>query len=431
MSLTSTLLKNYPFRNLIKIQSRQLNLQEYQSKELLRSNGCVVQNFFVCGKEEKDLDKLFDKYDYQEYVVKAQILAGGRGKGRFINSQLKQSGVFITTSQEQAKFSTLDMLGRRLVTNQTGSDGVLVNQVMIAESVPIKREAYLSILMDPSTSGPVVVACHLGGVDIEKVAERNPELILKLPICINKGITGEQCEQVAEWLCFDDEAVPYAAKQIHKLYEFFIKVDASQIEINPFAQIEDGRIYCIDAKLIFDDNAAFRQKNIFELDTNEEMSQNEILAKRFGLSYIPMDGNIACMVNGAGLAMATMDIIKLHGGVPANFLDVGGSATVEQVSNAFKIVASSNDQKIKAIFVNIFAGILRCDIIAEGVIAACNELESNIPVVLRLKGTNVDKAKLMLKNASQLKGKFEFYESFEDAAKRVVELAGGGGNNEQ
>ncbi|CAK5082455.1 unnamed protein product [Meloidogyne enterolobii] len=209
MSLTSTLLKNYFSRNLFKIQSRQLNLQEYQSKELLRSNGCVVQNFFVCEKEEKDLDKLFDKYDYKEYVVKAQILAGGRGKGRFINSQFKQSGVFITTSQEQAKFSTLDMLGRRLVTNQTGSDGVLVNQVMIAESVPIKREAYLSILMDPSTSGPVVVACHMGGVDIEKVAERNPELILKLPICINKGITKEQCEQVAEWLCFDNEAVPY------------------------------------------------------------------------------------------------------------------------------------------------------------------------------------------------------------------------------
>uniref|UniRef100_A0A914KZF4 ATP-citrate lyase/succinyl-CoA ligase domain-containing protein n=1 Tax=Meloidogyne incognita TaxID=6306 RepID=A0A914KZF4_MELIC len=163
----------------------------------------------------------------------------------------------------------------------------------------------------------------------------------------------------------------------------YLLVDATQIEINPFAQIKDGRVYCIDAKLIFDDNAAFRQKNIFELDTCEEMSQNEILAKRFGLSYIPMDGNIACMVNGAGLAMATMDIIKLYGGVPANFLDVGGSATVEQVSNAFKIVASSNDQKIKAIFVNIFAGILRCDIIAEGVIAACNELESNIPVVLR------------------------------------------------
>lgn len=437
-SLTSNLLKlNYFYRYLFKTPIRQLNLHEYQSKELLRKFGCTVQNFIVI---EKDMDLV--KFDNCEigakgdgaymYVVKAQILAGGRGKGRLIKSRFDTSGVFMTMCRDKVRLTTLDMLGKKLVTKQTGPDGVLVKRVMIAEAVMLKHETYLSILMDPSSGGPIVVACRKGGMDIEEVAKKEPELILKEPISIVEGITCEQCLKIAVWLHFDNaKSIVDAAYEINKLYDCFINLDATQIEINPFGQVHGGEVYCVDAKIVFDDNAAFRQKSIFEsaLD-EEEMSKSEMLAKKFGLSYIPMDGNIACMVNGAGLAMATMDIIHLYGGVPANFLDVGGSATVEQVKNAFKIVASSNP-KIKAIFVNIFAGILRCDIIAEGVIAACKELESNIPVVLRLKGTNVDKAKSMLENASQLKGKFELIESFEDAAKRVVELSGGGSNNEK
>ncbi|KAF7639436.1 Succinate--CoA ligase [ADP-forming] subunit beta, mitochondrial [Meloidogyne graminicola] len=329
----------------------------------------------------------------------------------------------LCSSKEKAKKSAFGMLGHRLVTKQTGPEGVVVNKVMVAKSVPITQEAYLSIFMDPSIGGPVFVACPLGGMDIEEIAAEKPELILKEPIDIEEGITHEQVSDIIDWIQFNEFASLDAFDIIKRLYEFFIKYDAIQIEINPFAQVSMSLVYSIDAKLIFDENAAFRHKEIFGLETTDELNEQEKLAKQYGLSYIPMDGNIACMVNGAGLAMATMDIIKLHGGLPANFLDVGGSATVEQVCNAFKIVAS--DPKIKAIFVNIFAGILRCDIVAEGVITACNELKIDIPVVLRLKGTKVDEAKVMLKNAAQLKGNnFEFVESFEVASKRVVELAG-------
>lgn len=279
--------------------------------------------------------------------------------------------------------------------------------------------------MDSTTNGPLVVACPSGGVDIEEIAKKSPELILKEPIQIDAGISAKQCFKIAAFLEFEGKLAEKAAKQIQRLYELFVKVDSTQIEINPFAETADGHVFCIDAKLNFDDNAAFRQQQIFDMDTFEEMDVREINARKCGLNYIGLDGNIACMVNGAGLAMATMDIIKLHGGSPANFLDVGGGANKEQVYEAFKIITSDAGQ-VRVIFVNIFGGILRCDIIAEGVVRACSELKINIPVVLRLKGTRVNEAKSLLSNATHnqnIGGTFELLESFEEAANRAVELA--------
>ncbi|VDM61883.1 unnamed protein product [Angiostrongylus costaricensis] len=367
-------------------QIRFLNLQEHQSKELLNRHGCSVQKFIVVAS------KIFISFICDgniEYVVKAQILAGGRGKGRFINGRSDFSGVFITTNRSEALKSVGEMVGKNLVTKQTSRDGVKVKKVMIAEGVPIKRETYVAVLMDQESNGPVVVVSPAGGVDIEEVAAVTPDLIFKVPVDINVGITDVQTLMIAKNLKFNGHLATTAAKEIKRLYDLFIAVDATQIEINPFAETEDGRVFCIDAKMNFDDSAAFRQKEVFAMEDWSEQDSRELEAHKHRLNYIGMEGNIACLVNGAGLAMATMDIIKLKGGEPANFLDVGGSVTEEQVFHAFRIITS--DIRAKCVLVNIFGGIVNCATIANGVVSACRKISLEVPLVVRLEdiSTNI------------------------------------------
>jgi len=280
------------------------------------------------------------------------------------------------------------MLGARLRTKQTSADGVLVRKLMIVESIDFTKEYYFAILMDRAYNGPVMVASPQGGMDIEQVAEDTPHLIFKRKIDYVAGIQKEDTKWIAEQLGFSSSDIPKVQEQIENLYKLFIATDATQVEINPFVQTKAGKVYCVDAKINFDDNAEYKQKDIYQgyRDTTEE-DPREVEASKHGLNYIGMDGNIGCMVNGAGLAMATMDIIKQNDGDPANFLDVGGGATKKRVTEAFKILTA--DPKVKAILVNIFGGIMKCDIIAEGIVAAAKEVGLKIPLVVRLEGTNV------------------------------------------
>uniref|UniRef100_A0A7I4YJJ0 Succinate--CoA ligase [GDP-forming] subunit beta, mitochondrial n=1 Tax=Haemonchus contortus TaxID=6289 RepID=A0A7I4YJJ0_HAECO len=380
-------------------QQRFLNLQEHHSKELLDKHGCRVQNFIVATSQH-EADQKSKARGIQgpiEYVVKSQILAGGRGKGRFINGKEGLGGVFVTRDRKQALDAVAEMVGKHLVTKQTPKEGVLVKKVMVAKGVSIKRETYLAVLMDRASNGPVIVASPAGGMDIEEVAEKTPHLIFKEPVNIATGITDEQATRIAKSLEFKGELVKDAAHQIKCLYELFLAVDATQVEINPFAETDDGLVYCVDAKINFDDSAAFRQQEIFALGEKSEQDPREVEADKYHLNYIAMDGNIACLVNGAGLAMATMDIIKLKGGDPANFLDVGGTVTEEQVSHAFRIITS--DPRVKCILVNIFGGIVNCGTIANGLVAACRKMKLRVPLVVRLEGTNVDEARNTLEKS--------------------------------
>ena len=300
----------------------------------------------------------------------------------------------IVFSKKLALDAVGKMVGQRLVTKQTDKSGVLVNKVMVAESVPIKRETYVAILMDRDSNGPVIVCSPAGGVDIEEVAEKTPNLLLKVPIDITSGIRDADAKKVAKFLKFEGELEDAVVDQIKRLYDLFIEIDATQVEINPLVETDDKRVFFVDAKFNFDDSAAYRQKDIFAMDNHEGEDPREIEAKKYHLNYIQMDGNIACLVNGAGLAMATMDIIKHFGGSPANFLDVGGSVTEDQVFHAFKIISS--DSNVKGILVNIFGGIVNCATIANGLIKACERIKLQVPLVVRLEGTNVDAAKKLL-----------------------------------
>lgn len=331
-----------------------------------------------------------------ELVLKAQIHAGGRGKGVFTGSHL-QGGVQVTRDCEQVRVWAEQMLGNRLITKQTPAEGVLVNKVMIAEALDIERETYFAIVMDRASGGPVMVGSPRGGVDIEAVAEQTPELMFRSPIDIQTGPTWEQTQKLASQLGFTGDKLDVATQQMLNLYKLFIAFDATQVEINPFGETPCGRVVCFDAKINFDDNAEFRQLAVFnDRDTAEE-DPREVAARKFNLNYIGMDGSIGCLVNGAGLAMATMDIIQLHGGSPANFLDVGGSATESQVKEAFKIITS--DTQVKAILVNIFGGIMKCDTIASGIVAAMRDCKIELPLVVRLSGTNVERGIKILKES--------------------------------
>ncbi|GAB0097472.1 Succinate--CoA ligase [Sergentomyia squamirostris] len=369
---------------------RSLSLLEYQSKQLLDEGGVSIQKFRVLASKN-DGSQLKD-FQVPEYVVKAQILAGGRGKGQFDNGF--KGGVHITRKADEAVSLADKMLGNRLITKQTPKDGILVRKVMIAKSVDITRETYLCILNDRDHNGPVLIASPAGGMDIEAVAEETPEKIKTSPIDINRGITREQSLSVADFLEFKGALREKAALEIEKLWELFLKVDAVQIEINPLAETSEGEVISVDAKLNFDDNAQFRQKKIFEMEEETEADAQEVEASKYNLNYISMDGNIGCLVNGAGLAMATMDIIKLNGGNPANFLDVGGGVKEDQVLKAFQILLS--DSKVKAILVNVFGGIVNCATIANGVVNASKVTGLKIPVIVRLAGTNAEEARKII-----------------------------------
>ncbi|XP_058791406.1 succinate--CoA ligase [GDP-forming] subunit beta, mitochondrial [Phymastichus coffea] len=371
---------------------RRINLLEYQSKELLRDSGVSVQNFTVVDDVNKT-GWAIEKLKASEYVVKAQVLAGGRGKGWFDNGF--KGGVQIAKDPKVVAEYVKNMLGHRLITKQTSKDGILVNKIMIAESVNIKRETYVCILMDRSHNGPVLIASPAGGMDIEAVAEKTPEKLKTVPLDIYYGIDDEIATEVAEFLGFKEEKIKEKAVfELKNLWKLFVDIDALQVEINPLVETDTADVVAVDAKIAFDDNAEFRQKDIFALEDTSEKDPREVDASKFNLNYIGMDGNIGCLVNGAGLAMATMDIIKLHGGSPANFLDVGGSVKEDQVFQAFRIL--TEDPKVKSILVNVFGGIVNCATIAKGIVAASRNLGLKIPLVVRLEGTNVNAAKKIL-----------------------------------
>jgi succinyl-CoA synthetase beta subunit len=361
-----------------------MKIHEYQGKAILKEFGVPVPRGIV-ARTADEAEAAARELGTDVVVVKAQIHAGGRGKG---------GGVKLAKSPEEAKQIASEMLGMHLVTHQTGPEGREVKTLLIEEGMPIDREFYLGITLDRVTGRNVFMASSEGGMDIEKVAEETPELILKETIDPAVGLRGFQARNLAFGLGIPNDLINQAASFMLKLYEAYEKSDASLVEINPFLLTKDGRLIALDAKLNFDDNAMFRHKDYAELrDLNEE-EPLEIEASKYDLNYIKLDGNIGCMVNGAGLAMATMDIIKLAGGEPANFLDVGGGASQERVEQAFKILLA--DENVKAVLINIFGGIVRCDMVANGVVAAAKNLGVKIPIVARLEGTNVEEGRRVL-----------------------------------
>ena len=385
---------------------------EYQSKQLLDESKVAIQAFRLI--EQKNEKGKLDGFDVPEYVVKAQILAGGRGKGHFDNGF--KGGVHITKQKEEAYKLADQMIGHKLITKQTPTDGCLVKQVMVARSVDIVRETYFSIVMDREHNGPVIIASPAGGMDIEAVAEETPEKILTLPVDIQQGMTRETAEKIAKFLEFKDPSLETkAADEIQKIWQLFLKVDATQIEINPLAETADKQVISVDAKFNFDDNAEFRQKRIFEMGDDSDSDPKELEAQKYNLNYIAMEGNIGCLVNGAGLAMATMDVIHLKNGKPANFLDVGGSVKEDQVLKAFQILVS--DKNVKSILVNVFGGIVNCATIANGIVNASKVMNLKIPVVVRLEGTNVEAARKILKDSGM---KIETAGDLDDAATKAV-----------
>jgi succinyl-CoA synthetase beta subunit len=374
-----------------------MNIHEYQAKDLLAKFGVPVPAGFAALSVEEAV-AASAKLPGPLYVVKAQIHAGGRGKGKFVELPPEaKGGVRLAKSADEVRAAATEMLGNTLVTIQTGPAGKQVNRLYITDGVDIAKEFYLALLVDRATSRIAVVASTEGGMNIEDVAHNTPEKIHTITIDPATGIMPHHGRAVAAALNLTGDLAKQATTVLARLYDAFIGTDAEQIEINPLAVTDDGRMLVLDAKVGFDGNALFRHKDLVELRDLTEEDPAEIEASRYDLAYIKLDGNIGCMVNGAGLAMATMDIIKLNGEFPANFLDVGGGATTEKVTAAFKIILS--DPSVKGILVNIFGGIMKCDIIADGIVAAAKEVNLSVPLVVRLEGTNVQQGKDILANS--------------------------------
>ena len=386
-----------------------MKIHEYQAKAILAQHGVPVPR----GEETSDpgdAPAIAKRLGTSVVVVKAQIHAGGRGKG---------GGVKLAKSPEEAERIARDMLGMTLVTHQTGPEGRVVSRLLIEEGLQMTRELYLSLVLDRAAGKPVMMASAAGGMDIEEVAAATPEKIARVYIEPGVGIVPFEARQIGLAIGLDGPQVNKFVKLATALYEAFVATDASLVEINPLVVTAAGELLALDAKMNFDDNALYRHPDIKDLRDLGEEDPLEIEASKFSLNYIHLDGNIGCMVNGAGLAMATMDIIKLAGGEPANFLDVGGGANAEQIRNAFKILMS--DKNVKAVLINIFGGILRCDVLAQGVIAAVKELGVPVPIVIRMEGTNVDEGKRLLKESGM---NFTTADSMGEAATKVVQLAG-------
>ncbi|HVG32421.1 MAG TPA: ADP-forming succinate--CoA ligase subunit beta [Pyrinomonadaceae bacterium] len=386
-----------------------MKIHEYQGKELLRKFGVAVPRGLVARSPEEAYQAA-KELGTDVVVVKAQIHAGGRGKG---------GGVKLAKSPDEAREIARQMLGMKLVTHQTGPEGREVRVLLIEEGLPIDKEFYLGIVLDRTTGRPVFMASAAGGMDIEEVAAHTPEQIFKETIDPAVGFRPFQARKLAFKLGLPADLVNGAAKFMQALYSANEQMDASLLEINPFLLTKDKRLIALDAKVNFDDNALYRHKEFMDLrDLNEE-EPSEIEASKFDLNYIKLDGNIACMVNGAGLAMATMDIIKLAGGEPANFLDVGGGASQERVEAAFRILLA--DENVRAVLINIFGGIVRCDMVANGVVGAAKNLNLSVPVVVRLEGTNVEEGQRVIRESGM---NFTVASGMKDAAEKVVSLAG-------
>jgi succinyl-CoA synthetase beta subunit len=397
-----------------------MNIHEYQAKQLLKDYGVPVSDGRVVLRAE-EAKTAAGELDGPIWVVKAQIHAGGRGKGRFKEASAgEKGGVRITKSVEEAAEEAQKMLGRTLVTHQSGPAGRVVNRVYIEDGSDIARELYLALLIDRNFSRIAFVCSTEGGMDIEEVAAKIPDRILSFTVDPASGISGFHGRRVAFALGLEGKQVKQCVDLVNRLYRLFTEKDAEMVEINPLIVTADGDLKCLDAKMGFDSNALYRQKDILALRDETEEDPKELAASKFDLNYIALDGEIGCMVNGAGLAMATMDIIKLYGAEPANFLDVGGGASKEKVTEAFKIITS--DPNVKGILVNIFGGIMRCDIIAEGVISAVKEVGLQVPLVVRLEGTNVDLGKKIL-NESGLS--VIAADDLADAAEKIVKAVKG------
>jgi succinyl-CoA synthetase beta subunit len=394
-----------------------MNIHEYQAKELFQRFG-VASPKGVPADTPEEAEKVAADLKTSHLVVKAQIHAGGRGKGTFKNGL--KGGVRLCSTPAEARELAQNMLGHYLVTNQTGPDGRLVHKVMVAESVEIQREVYFAILMDRESGVPVVVVSTEGGVDIETVAEKSPDKIYREKVPPLLGMPPYMALKLARQLEFSGDQLKAAAKLIMNVYKLFSTLDCSLVEINPLVVTKSGEVLALDAKFEFDDNALYRHPEIVAMRDENEEDPREVEASKFSLNYIGLDGNIACLVNGAGLAMATMDIVKYAGGRPANFLDVGGGASEEQVTEAFKILVS--DKNVKAILVNIFGGIMRCDVIAQGIINAVKAVTLPVPLVVRLEGTNVDQGKKLL---TESKLPIRAAADLAEAAKLVVAAARG------
>ncbi|MDP6762987.1 MAG: ADP-forming succinate--CoA ligase subunit beta [Planctomycetota bacterium] len=361
-----------------------MKIHEFQAKELFCEYGLAVPSGRVCTRAEEAADA-YEELGGELAVVKAQIHAGGRGKG---------GGVRLVRSADEAREAAEAMLGSRLVTHQTGSEGQEVRRVWVEAGSAIEREFYVGIAIDRELRRPVMMASAEGGVEIEKVAAQTPEKILRAPLSPADGLSSSEAERLARGIGIGEEQLAGAREFLCGLARLFCELDCSLAEINPLVTTAEGRVMALDAKINFDDNALFRQPRLTELRDLDEEDEKEVEAGRFDLSYIALDGNIGCMVNGAGLAMSTMDVIQLHGGEPANFLDVGGGAGRENVAAAFRILLS--DENVAAVLINIFGGIMKCDVIAEGVIAAAREVELSVPLVVRLEGTNVELGRRLL-----------------------------------
>jgi len=383
-----------------------MNIHEHQAKEILKEFGAPVSNGVVIF-DLKEIDKKIESLKTDTYVVKAQIHAGGRGKG---------GGVKLAKGLASLDFEAKKMMGMQLITHQTGPEGKEVKRIYIEEASEIKKEFYLSCLVDRATSSIAFISSDQGGMDIEKVAEKTPEKIITTKIDPTEGLNQKSINEILNPFKLNETQTIEAGKVIHALYKIILEKDAGLVEINPLILTKDDRIICLDAKMNFDDNALFRHPEIFKLrDLNEE-DPSEIEASKHDLAYIKLNGSIGCMVNGAGLAMATMDIIKLYGSEPANFLDVGGGASKEKVSAAFKIILS--DPNVKGILINIFGGIMRCDVLAQGVVDAAQESKINVPLVVRLAGTNFKEGQEILNNSNL---KILSATDLNDAAKKIVE----------
>lgn len=414
---------------------RLLHLHEHQSKELMESFGISTQRFVLVNDPEEASSKARalrmsrgrdcpTGVGAEEFVVKAQVLAGGRGRGHF--SSGLRGGVQLTRQADEVARLARLMLGHRLTTHQTGSEGVTVHTVMVAEAKDLARETYFAIVLDRAAGGPVMVACPSGGIDIEHVAETTPHLILKERIDPAAGPSAAQLARIVTHLGLDTTPAvrERALDQISRLYRLFLALDATQVEVNPFGVTSADEVICFDAKISFDENAAFRQRDLFALADHRETDSRELAAQKLQLNYIGLGGNIGCLVNGAGLAMATMDLLKLHGGDPANFLDVGGSAQPQNIAAAYSLLLS--DPRVQCVFVNIFGGIVRCDLVAEGILRSVAARASQgdaraVPLVVRLAGTNEHFAKERL--VRELPGQVHVFEDLDLAAQHAVHAA--------
>ena len=387
-----------------------MKINEFHAKELLKKYGLAVPTGRECSTAD-EAAAAYDALSTDLCVVKAQIHAGGRGKG---------GGVKLVKSADEARAAAEGMLGKPLITHQTGPGGQLVRRIWVEEGSAIESEYYVGIAIDRERQMPVMMASSEGGVEIEEVAEKTPEKVLKTPFSPSTGLSAAEAKKIAEFIAIPTALVEGAAEFLVGLAKLFCELDCSIAEINPLVTTKDGKVLALDAKVNFDSNGLFRHEELVELRDLHEEDSKEIEASKYDLSYIALEGNIGCMVNGAGLAMSTMDVIQLYGGSPANFLDVGGGATTENVTAAFRILLS--DQNVKGVLINIFGGIMKCDVIANGVIEAVKQIELTVPLVVRLEGTNVEKGRELLANSGLpiIPGG-----DLDDAAQKICEAVAG------